>query len=252
MTRVKEIDLQQMPPLRETSQKLSNFLRECLTSYLTPLAQLLAPQRVLGEQMEGSKEWVRGAAESFKLLEDHFSKIFRETFELPGHLASPVPAIKPKLKVYPWEYHYELGGDAAQTIIVSSPVCWVIAYDYPYTLHNLLRSKLAKEKPQASELKQMVINTLTMWLALDRQAGVKRILGDLRFSISVAKSPVSGELPFMVATSSLASFRPQDDVTRMVTQLSGRPVFEELIDPEEVRGLKDPLAEKLQALIGPG
>jgi hypothetical protein len=56
----------------------------------------------------------------------------------------------------------------------------------------------------------------------------------------------------MVATSSLESFRPQDEVTKVVTQLSGRPVFEELIDPEAVRSLKDPLAEKLQALIGPG
>jgi hypothetical protein len=38
----------------------------------------------------------------------------------------------------------------------------------------------------------------------------------------------------------------------MVTQLSGRPVFEELVDPEAVRSLRDPLAEKLQELVGSG
>lgn len=251
MAQVKEIDLQQMAPLRETSQKLSDFLKQSLSDYLSPLAALLAPGRVLGEYMEGGGkgERVRGAAESYAQVEERFEKIYRDHFQLPGHLISPVPAIKTKLKVYPWEYHYALGGNDAETVIISSPVRWVIAYDYPYTLNNLLRARQAGDKPQASESKQLVINTLTMWLALDRQAGVRRILEDLRFTITEERSPAAGDLPFMVATAALGSFKPQDEVIKTVTQLSGRPVFEELIDAEAVSGIKDPLADKLKALL---
>jgi len=248
MTQVREIDLQQMPPLREMSQKLSQFLRERLTSHMKTLTQLLAPHRILGGHLEGTKERVRGADETYGLVESHFNKIFRETFELPGHLQTPLPAIKPTLKIYPWEYHYQLGGDPAQTIIISSPVRWVIAYDYPYTLHDLLRAAMAKEKPRVAEAKQLVINTLAMWLTIDRQPGLRKLLKDLRFPVSVAKSPVAGELPFMVANAGLESFRPQDDVTRTVTQLSGKPVFEELIDPQAVQNLTDPLVAELRAL----
>jgi hypothetical protein len=250
MARIKEISLQQMAPLRETSQKLSNFLKQNLSAYLAPMARILAPHAVLGEYMEGNSERARGAAESFALIKEHFDKIFRESFQLPGHLAGKVPPMKAKLKLYPWEYLYAIDDDPGQAIIISSPNSWVIAYDYPYTLNDLLRAKLAGDKPQASESKQLVVNTLTMWLALERQAGLKKILADLRFSVSVEHSPVAKDLPFMVATAAVGSFRPQDDVMKTVTQLSGRPVFEELIDEEAVQSIRDPLAEQLQALLG--
>jgi len=251
MTQVKEIDLQQMPPLREMSQKMSSYLQERLISHLSALAPLLAPERILGGHVEGgSKERGRGADESYALLESRFSEIFREAFGLPGHLRSPLPAIKPRLRIYPWEYHYQLGADPSQTIIVSSPIRWVIAYDYPYTLHDLLRARMAGEKPQATESKQLAINSLAFWLALDRNEGVKGILEDLRFPVTVETSPVSGELPFMVANAGLESVRPQDDVIKMVTQLSGKPVFEELIDQDVVRQMRDPLAEKLMKVGG--
>ena len=35
------------------SQKISTFLKETLTSYLSPLVPLMAPNRILGEYLEG-------------------------------------------------------------------------------------------------------------------------------------------------------------------------------------------------------
>jgi len=94
----------------------------------------------------------------------------------------------------------------------------------------------------------MLVNTLTLWMMMERSRGIKKILGDLRFPVSVATSPVSGDLPYIVLTAATEAFRPQDDLINTVIQLSGRPAFEELVDPEAVAGIKDPMVEKITEL----
>lgn len=249
MSQVKELDLNQMAPLRNASQLISQFLRHKVESYFEPLNLLFAPKRVLGEYLEGfSRESVRGAEKNFAILAEKYAKACNATFHIPGKLKSPVPTIRHKLKIYPWEYPYQIGGDPDQTITISSPVKWVLTYDYPYTLSNVLKAKRKGEKLQPDETKQFVINTLTLWLLLSKEAGLKQILADLRFPISEEKSSVAGDLPFIVIGSSVQSFIPQDELIQTVTQLSGKPVFEELIDLDSVTGITDHLADQLQAM----
>ena len=247
MSQVKEIDLGQVAPLRDVSQKISEFLHDTLTSYLAPVNPLLAPNRVLGEHLEGfSRERVPSADKNFVTLEQRYVKLCRDHFRLPSKIRSPVPAIKTGLEVYPWEYLYEVGD---RTIIISSPVRWVLAYDYTYTLSNLLRAKMAGEKPQPDETKQLIINTVTMWMMMQRSKGIQRILGDLRFPVSVETSPVTGDMPFVVISASVEAFRPQDELINTVIQLSGRPAFEELVDREAVESMPDPLLSRIKSLV---
>lgn len=250
MSRVKEIDLQQMAPLRDVSQKISQFLHQTLTSYLAPIGPLLAPQNVLGEHLEGfSRARVPGADQAYQELEQRFVSLCRDTFRLPSKLKSPVPAIKTRIDAYPWEYLHALGGDPARTITITSPTKWVLAYDHGYTLSNLVKSKLSGDKPQIDETKQLIINAVTLWMMMERSPGLKQLLGDLRFPVSVETSPVSGDLPYIVVDAAVECFRPQDDLITMVTQLSGRPVFEELVDLDAVEQIEDPLVTRLKALV---
>ncbi len=96
--------------------------------------------------------------------------------------------------------------------------------------------------------KQLIINSVTMALTMERAEGIKQILADLRFPVSVATSPVSGNLPYVVVDAPVESYRPQDDLITTVIQLSGRPVFEELVDLDEIDTISDPLADKIKDL----
>jgi hypothetical protein len=246
MTNIREIEMQELTSLRSTSQQVSQLLRDCLVEYLETLGGLLTPGKVLGEHMEGHTGGrIKGADETRALVEQQFSRLCREDFSLAAVLPSPVPRINPRLKVYPWEYPHEIGG---QTVTITSPVRWVIAYDLPYDLSHLLRSVAAGEKPQANQLKQLVINSLVMQIAMSRQRGLRRILGDLRFEVEEQTSSVAGAVPFVVAHAGLEAFRPQDELIETVTQLSGRRVFEEIIAPEALNRIPDPLADRIRQL----
>lgn len=253
MSRVKEIDIQQMTQLRAITQRVCQFLQNSLEGYLLPLSSLLAPDKTLGEYMEGPARATRTsyaekAEKALNLLTERYAAICRDTFSYPPKLPTPVPAIKFKLKLYPWEYLHALDGDSARTIAVYSPTQWVLAYDLPYTLSNLHKASTSQEKPSPAETKQLIINTVTLWIGMERQPAVKQILEDLRFPVAVKSSSVTGELPFLVVSSVVESFRPKDDLIQMVTQLSGKPVFEELVDLDEINRVKDSFVDKLKEL----
>lgn len=251
MSRVKEIELSQMAPLRDVSQKIAQYLHQLITAYLAPISPLLAPNRVLGEYLEGfSRDRLPGADKAYAALEENYGALCRDVFRLPSKMRSPVPAIKSRLEVYPWEYIYNLGDDAGRPVTVTCPTRWVVAYDLPYTLSDLLKAKLAGEKPQPEETKQLIINSLVLWMMMERSAAIKKLLEDLRFPITVETSSASGNMPYIVVRAAVEAFRPQDDLINMVCQLSGRPVFEELVDLEAIETVPDPLVAALKELAG--
>jgi hypothetical protein len=246
VSEVKEIQLQDMAPLRALSQTISQFLHKRLGSYLATLTPLLAPRKILGEYMQSAfKEKMPGADKSFAELEERYKAIGRDTFKLASKLATPLPNIKNQLEVYPWEYLYEVGG---QKVVITSPVRWVIAYRGLLDLPRLLEGSLQGEKPGPDELKQFIVNALVLRMLLERSAGVRQVLEDLRFPLRFETCSVSGELPYVVACATVPSFRPQDEIIRTVTQLSGRPVFEELVDVESVDDLPDPFKDRIREL----
>jgi hypothetical protein len=243
MSTVKQIEMQQLTRLRAASRRVSQYLQECLNEYLSVLGPLVAPARVIGEHMEGHGTGrVVGADDARAVLEAQFPKLCRDPFKISAVLPTPVPRVAAKVKVYPWEYPYQAGNE---TVTITSSVSWVLAYDLPFDLTTILRSKFSGEKLQPDLVKQLVINTVVMQIAVSRQAGMRRMLHDLRFDLEERTSPATGALPFVVAHAALESFRPQDEMIQTVTQLSGKPVFQELIDPEAIQQVPDHLTEKL-------
>lgn len=251
MTPVKEIDMQSMGQLRQASQKITQFLHHRLNGYFTTITPLFAPRKVLGEFMESAfKDKVPGADGNFIELQEIFKEIATEAFDIPAKLNAPIPNIRNQLEIYPWEYRYRIGDDPADTVTITSPVRWVLAYAGGYSLSDLLEQQASGEQVDTDDLRRLLLHSLTMHKLIELSPAIRQLLDDLRFPLTVETSEASGKLPYVVVGSEVPAFRPQDDLIRTVTQLSGKPVFEELIDTAEIDAMTDPFKGKLAAFIG--
>jgi hypothetical protein len=250
MSLVKEIELGQLAPLRNVSQKISQFLHKRLTTYLTTLTPLFQPRRILGEFMQSAFEGkVPGAEKNFAELQERYRQFCGKPFDLPMKLTTPLPTIKNQLEIYPWEYAYQVGQEASQTITITTPVKWALSYTSGYSLSRLRAARFGREAQRPDEIKQFVINVLTMNMLIDTSLGLRQLMEDLRFPLDKEASPDLGALPFVVVRAALPSFRPQDDIIQTVAQLSGKPLFEELIDIEAIATLDDPFQRTVRSFL---
>ncbi len=251
MTPVKEIDMQAMGRLRQASQKVSVFLHKRLSGYLQTLTPLFAPRKVLGEFMESAfKERVHGADSNFVALEETFKTLARETFDIPAKLSTPVANIRNQIEIQPWEYRYLIADDAERPVIITSPVRWILLYGGGATLSEVTRHQARIETLEPDEIKHFIVRALTLNKLVEDSPAVRQMLQDLRFPLTTETSSATGELPLTVVGSDLATFRPQDDLIETVTQLSGKPVFEELIDLDAIESLPDPFKVKIKEMLG--
>ena len=141
-----------------------------------------------------------------------------------------------------------MGQEGSQTITITSPLQWALSYATGYSQSRLRSARFGKEAQRPEEIKQFILNALTMHLLVEQSPGIRQIMEDLRFPLSVEVSPELGALPFIVIRSAIPAFRPQDGIIQTVTQLSGTPVFEEIIDVEAATGLEDPFKQKIAEL----
>ncbi len=88
-----------------------------------------------------------------------------------------------------------------------------------------------------------------MHIVLSKQAGVSQILDGLRFPLSSGRLPEFGELPIIYISSPASTVRPPDEVIVESTEISGRDVFEEIVDIDAFLNLRDPLKERLIELV---
>lgn len=241
MNTVKEIDLNQMAHLRNVSQKISQFLHKQLNSYLTTLTPLFPPRKILGEYMQSAFEGkIPGADKNVADLQERYKNLCGKPFDLPTKLSTPLPPIKNQLEIYPWEYSYQVGQDHSQTVTITTPVKWALSYTSGYSLSRLRAARLGREAQRPDEIRQFIVNALTINLLVDKSPGIRQIMEDLRFPMSTEATAELGELPFVVIRSTIPTFRPQDEIIQTVIQLSGKPVFEEIIDVEAIEHLEDP------------
>ena len=76
------------------------------------------------------------------------------------------------------------------------------------------------------------------------------MLAGLGYEVSIEILPeISGDLPYVVLTSIVPAFRPQDTLVGMVSQLSGGSSFEELVDVEGIEGMPFLLKDRLLAQL---
>lgn len=248
MTPIKEIQLEQMTQLRERSKAVSVILNKELQAYLKTITPLFSPRKVLGEYMQSAtRDKVVGAEKNYSIILENYKSVLRDVFGYNAKLSSPVPAIQNELVAEPWVYSDDLDGTV---LSFSSPVRWVLSYDCSYDLPRLIAEKLKDEQPHYDSITPFVLNALVIWLLLENSPGLVRLLEGLGYEVSIERQPkIAGTLPFVVLTSRVAAFRPQNDLVRMVAQFSGSSGFEEIIDVDQIDAIENPLQIKLQSLL---
>jgi hypothetical protein len=188
---------------------------------------------------------VPGADKNFTEIEDRYKSIARETFNISSKLGTPLPNIKNEIEIYPWEYLHSLDNDPNQLVRISSPVRWVLSYAGGHTLSDLIIRRTRDESLDVADVKKLLLNNLTLCKLLEITPDIGQLLNDLRYKVSIEQTPLTGELPYVILTSDVPAFRPQDELIRTVIKLSGKQVFEELIDVDEIGNLPDPFVEAL-------
>jgi hypothetical protein len=98
-------------------------------------------------------------------------------------------------------------------------------------------------------MREFLVAALAMQTVLDSFPGIARLLKDLRYDVQVAKCPGLGDLPLVVISSCVPSFRSSDELVLATTRLSGVPAFIELIDTDAIHGMQDPLKPRLEELL---
>src|SRR5215471_2750031 len=207
MSVVKDIELGQVAQLRSMSQKISQYLHKQLAAYLITLTPLFAPRRILGEFMQSAFEGkVPGADKNIAELQERYKKLTSKPFELPSKFTTPIPTIRNQLEIYPWEYAYQVDHAGSQTITITSPVTWALSYPSGYSLSRLRAVRFGKEAPRPEEIKQFIVNALTMHMLVMQSPGIRQIMEDLHFPLSVEEAPELGDLPLVVIHSTIPAF----------------------------------------------
>jgi len=102
---------------------------------------------------------------------------------------------------------------------------------------------------QPEEMKSSIIKHLTMVLLLEKFKELPQLLQDLRYEVKFEKVQELGGLPVVLLKAPIESFLPSDDFIQNVTQLSGIPAFQEIIDFDAPENMPDPLKETLISSI---
>src|SRR5215831_15152527 len=243
----KTLTFDQLADFREKTERVSQFLTKKLKSHIATLSPLLDPRRVFGRYLSG-KDVVPRAEEAYSLLAQKFREVCGAPFDVRPDLDDEaLGAVENGIEVYPWEYTHAVGG---KNLTVTSPVRWILTYKSDYSISEMcaLMSRSGDRRPLA--IRRFVVNALSMQIVTNRNPGVVSLLQDVRYDVQTATVQGLGKLPFAVIAARIQSFRPSDDLMLSATRLSGVPAFIELVDPETIAQLQDPLRNELSRIIG--
>lgn len=243
-------DTQRLLTLRKVTRAVSDLLRTQMKEYLSTLAPLLRPRTVLGDYVQTStKETTRGSDKAFKELQGLYDQIARsKPFNVTAELKPPVEIINTALEMTPLEYeHQATTGQESKSVVVTSPLKWVLSYSG--FSPNSLREMLAGRQRDHEKVKEFLVHYLVMHIVVSNQTGVTQILNALHFPVTTERSPDFGELPITCISSSISTLRPPDNVIIESTEIAGRDAFEEVINLEDIKKLRNPFKDRLTELV---
>ena len=240
--------------LRGKTEAISTLLRTQLETHLETLRPLFAPRRLLGKHLGGSagRDEVPGADKTLAELKQRYKEAVGPPFVLRPELTPAIVSrIESRIELYPWEYDYEArSATETRTLAMTCPVRWVMSYDSDYSLSQVRRVLAGEEEKRPDDLAQFVANALVLRAMLDKFPALSALLSDLRFEVGIETEHGLGRLPLVTVSSNLTSFRPPDELILTATGFSGVAAFIELVDRDAVRGLRDPLRERLGQVLG--
>ena len=242
----KAVSLPELPELRRKTEAISRFLKTQIAAHLETLRPLFAPERILGKYAGGKME-VTGAERALAELRQSYTPFSSKPYDLPETLdLNWLTLIGNTLELHPWEYVHQVQG---KPITMTSPVRWVVSFRSNYTLTQVKNVLAGQEAVRLEYLRQFVVNSLVLSLALNRNPGLVQLFQDLGYELKVEAPSDLKKLPVLTITSTLASFRPADDLIAAATAFSGVPAFIELIDTNALHRTTDTLQTRLEALL---
>lgn len=243
------LSIEQLSDLREKTEAVSELLRGQLAAHLETVRSILGPQRLLGKHVRaGHRTEAQGADHAFQQLKQQFAEIATRPFGLSKDLVDDPISIEGKLELYPWEYTHALGD--GKEITMTSPMRWVVAYRSGYTLTQLRKALASKESRRTEDVRQFVASAIALKLLLEKHPEITALFLDLRYRVEVTTCDGLGDLPLTILSSAVGSVRPDDELIKTATRFSGVPAFIELVDQEAVQHLRDPLRERIEAILG--
>ncbi len=246
----KSLDNQEFLKLRSATEKISAELSKRIKRHLNVLRPLFVPRKLLGTYMRsGTMEEVPGSDKAFAELQEHYAAVAQKPFGLSPKLKTPLPSIPNQMEAAPFQYtlHSETSPDKAITITTSAK--WVISYHSDCSLGRLKAMLAGNEPKQPEDMKQAIIHHLVPVIFLHRFTDIGGLLEDLRYVVRTENMAELGGLPVVTLEAPLKTFLPPDDFIEQITQLSGIPAFQEIIDLEAIDSLMDPLRESVKGLV---
>jgi hypothetical protein len=194
-------------------------------------------------------EEVPGSDKAFAELQQQYAAVCDDPFGLPKKLQPPLPPISNQLEATPLQYALFPGDSKDKVISITSPVRWILSYRSECPLGRLKAMISGTEARQADDMRQSLVDHLSMVVFLKHFSALTQLLEDLRYSVNTTELSDLGGLPVVVLEAPFQSFLPPDDFILQVTQLSGISAFQEIIDLEAVENLPDPLKESLTSSL---
>jgi hypothetical protein len=244
------LTIDEVAALRERTEAVSQILSNRLRTYLDTLKPLLAPRRVLGRHV-GSRDDVTGSDVALTRLKELYREASHAPFGLPLDFPeSTLSQLDTQPVFYPLEYFYTVKSERDyRKITITSPVQWVLSYESGLTLtqvHAMLDNRIERK---VEALRQFLVNALVMQLLMKSQPNLVQLFSALRYQVEMKPLPALGALLFVTIMAPLTSFRPADDVLLTATRFSGVPAFVELLSPDSLNNLEDPLRAELQQAL---
>jgi hypothetical protein len=246
----KSLDNKEFLHLRQSTDKIASALTQRLKDHLTTLRPLFIPRKLLGTYIKSSSlEEVNGSDRAFARLQEQYGLICEEPFKIPKKLQTPLPAISNTLESTPYQYMLALGGDTAKEVKITAPTRFILSFQSECPLSRLRAMLSGAEGRQPDDMRQAILSHLALVLFLEQFPALTNLLADLRYTVEIEKIADLGGLPAVILTAPLETFLPPDDFIVEITQLSGIPAFQEIIDMDAVKNIPDPLQAALQELI---
>jgi hypothetical protein len=225
------------------TREVANFCRQQLRTYLDALAPLFRPRCVLGDCVEGAgRESVPDAEQNFAALRESFIRVCGRPFDLRRELARPIDSTPTQMQLYEWEYRHG-------AVTITSPLTWVLTYPSVYSLPLMRQVAAGKQQRDPEAVRSFVLRACMLNLLFEKQPQLATLLEGLRYKVELRKLPDLGDLPLITVSAPVSTFRPPDDILSIATGLSGRAVFQEVLDMESAAKIDDPLQSRLSALL---
>lgn len=240
---IQAFDVEALIQLRTQTRAISDVLKAQAADYLTTLAQLIRPQTLFGEYLQGAQRSSgRETQQHFKELKELYDRIAPSApFQLITELEVPLNLISTAPELYPLEYDITLSG--GERIRVTSPTRWVVGFNS----FELSRFRVLIKDPHRSpaELYRFVVHYLVLFHCVSKTPGLGRVLEGLRFPVKFERLKDFGNLPFCVIGSPVSASLPDEAVIRSSTQIAGTHSFEELVRRENVADIEDAIRQRL-------